>query len=430
MRIDPRDFIAPPFQACPQCHRESFGVLMIPGQHYVRRCRECRHTARIQLPPIRKTVIYLDQFAISNMMLALNPATDAHRARRVDPAWLQLFRRLDHVAKVQLVVCPDSGFHWDESLVSPYYSALRRLYELLSGGATFRDASYIEQFQLIFAAKAWMSGQSAPGFDLHARDVVDGELDRWWEKFQITANMNIPPEWLDDLRCERDRAHEIMGEVFERWQQERPSFEDVFSEEVRAYGQQLLRGYLQHLQRFHRVLTGQEAPSLELLGTPPVRTLHEIRDALRESGVEEQDLWPKTAEFLASTALTHVPFLRLRCMLFAAVARKAAAGQQRPPSRGFATDALMVSCLLPYCEAMLVDNGIAAYLAEQPLVSEVQRYGTQVFSFNTRDGFFGFLDRIEAGASPEHLEMVRTVYGPDWGQPFETVYQQEDHENL
>ena len=431
IRIDPRDFISPPFQTCPQCGRETFGVLMIPGRHYVRRCREreCWHTAHFPLPPLKKTVIYVDQFAISNMMVALNPATEAHRAGRVNPIWLDLFRWLDHLAKLQLIVCPDSGFHYDESIVSPFYRALKRMYELLSGGVTFQDSSYIEQSQLIVSVKEWMSGQATPRFDLNTRDIITGELDRWWDRFHVTANMNVPEEWVEDLRRQREQTHEIMREVFERWQREQPPFDEVFAEEVAAYGRSLVQSWLRLMKRWIRVYSGQEPLSLELLGPPPVRTLHEIQDALRESGVADEEVWPKTIEFLTSDYLQRIPFLRLRSMLFASISRKAAAGQRRLPTRGFVTDVMMASCLLPYCDAMLVDNEIAAFLSEQPLASEVVRFGTRVLSLNTIQEFFSYLDSIEAAASAEHLELVRTVYGPEWVRPFETVYRQEGGES-
>ena len=72
--VDPRVFIQPPYLACTNCGTENaFGVLII-GWGYTRRCRECWHTDRFDLPEIRKTVIYLDQLAISEMMKALTSA--------------------------------------------------------------------------------------------------------------------------------------------------------------------------------------------------------------------------------------------------------------------------------------------------------------------------------------------------------------------
>src|SRR5690348_16734239 len=59
--FDPRVFILPPFRDCPSCGREgTYGVLMISGVRYTRRCRECWHADHYPLPPLEKKVIYLD----------------------------------------------------------------------------------------------------------------------------------------------------------------------------------------------------------------------------------------------------------------------------------------------------------------------------------------------------------------------------------
>ena len=79
IRIDPRIFISNPYVTCPKCRKEGFGVLMIDGRHYTRRCRECWHTENIDLPPIRKKIIYIDQFAISGMMKVIRPQHESKK---------------------------------------------------------------------------------------------------------------------------------------------------------------------------------------------------------------------------------------------------------------------------------------------------------------------------------------------------------------
>src|SRR5262245_36802042 len=148
VRFNLRDFIFPPFEICAACGAPELGVLMILDQHYVRRCRACGEAVQVALPRLRKTIVYVDQFAISDMMKALNPESEANQAGRVQPRWLDLFRQLDHLVKLQLIVCPDSLFHRRESEAAPFYKELRRLYELLSGGATFEDEAYVEQSQI------------------------------------------------------------------------------------------------------------------------------------------------------------------------------------------------------------------------------------------------------------------------------------------
>ncbi len=42
-----------PYIACPRCGKEAFGVLMIPGRHYVPRCRACCYSKHFRLPAAR-----------------------------------------------------------------------------------------------------------------------------------------------------------------------------------------------------------------------------------------------------------------------------------------------------------------------------------------------------------------------------------------
>ena len=81
-------------RGCPSRGRQdTYGVLMIGGIQYTRRCRECWHSDHYPLPPLEKKVIYLDQMVISHMTKALHPTAAA--GREIDPFWRELFEKLD-----------------------------------------------------------------------------------------------------------------------------------------------------------------------------------------------------------------------------------------------------------------------------------------------------------------------------------------------
>ena len=88
-------------------------------------------------PPHFKKVIYLDQFAISEMVKAIDTRSKSHA--RVKQVWRQVFEALERVCKQQLVACPWSPIHRDESLVSEMYEPLRRMYEHLGNGVQIGD---------------------------------------------------------------------------------------------------------------------------------------------------------------------------------------------------------------------------------------------------------------------------------------------------
>jgi Zn ribbon nucleic-acid-binding protein len=58
-------WVSTPFEICPACGDQTFGRLWVQRHSYVRKCENCGHRARIELPELRKTIVYLDQFAIS-----------------------------------------------------------------------------------------------------------------------------------------------------------------------------------------------------------------------------------------------------------------------------------------------------------------------------------------------------------------------------
>jgi hypothetical protein len=76
---------------------------------------------------------------------------------------------------------------------------------------------------------------------------------------------------------------------------------------------------------------------------------------------------------------------------------------------------------MPACDAIFVDNEVAAFLREEPLRSRLD-FGTRVFSQRTKDQFVAYLDEIRASASDEHAEAVREVYGDGYLTPFTEVF--------
>jgi hypothetical protein len=422
--FDPRVFIQPPYITCPNCGTENaFGVLMI-GWGYTRRCRECWHTERFDLPEIRKTVIYLDQLAISEMMKALNPAVRAHG--RVDAFWLELFERLDVLSKLQLIVCPDSDTHRDESAVAPHPEALKRMYELLSHGISFDSHMHIRDDQLIEHLKAWLDGEPDRPLELDVERVTHGTIHAWQERFYITVGGLEPEDRVDEMRAARERGSAGLERLFERWQGERElSFDDFRRRELFGSGESMLEQHVRSLEERARAFASGELTVEHLMPSSASLLCEGIHHVMRERGVPEEQLWAKTRVFLRSESLTKVPYLNIASYLFAAMARQVAhGGRRRPPNRGWLNDVRTVATVMPYCDALFVDNEVAGFLREEPLRTRLD-YGTRVFAPNRRNEFVAYLDELRVGAREEHLRLVEEVYGADWATPFTTVFARE-----
>ena len=117
-------------------------------------------------PPHLKKVIYLDQFAISEIVNAIDPRSKAHK--RMDPFWRQAFEALERVSKLQLVVCPWSPIHQDESLLSGRFERLQRMYEHLANGVRFNRPNDVELHQLSPALTAWLDGAGSENSDTNS----------------------------------------------------------------------------------------------------------------------------------------------------------------------------------------------------------------------------------------------------------------------
>lgn len=426
--ISPKDFIFEPYIQCPKCGKQSFGVLMVRSDSYIRRCAECffpkGHEQPIvyPLPELRKKIIYIDQLGISNMMKALNPDTKAHQEGRVPTFWLKLFERLDSLVKLQLVLCPDSSFHDWESSLSPFADSLKRMYEHLSYGVSFYDPDTIRRFQIMDQLEIWLGRLEKPRLEVDR--IVRGEINAWQERIRISVNSQAWPELIQELRNNRELAEQQLTAVFGRWQREKArSFDDWYEEERQAAKTVLIELYKKHLKTYMTMALGlAEVNPMELLPSWATLTMHDLQDRLGRLGIQQDEAFKKIGEFLNSEAFMAAPYTEISAMLYAGMARKAASGRKRPPGRGFFTDVNIISTLLPYCDAMFVDNECRMLLTESP-IPERLRYGTKVFSSATGEEFLAFLNSIEAAASPEHLRAVEEVYGPDWAKPYTEMYQ-------
>ena len=120
----------------------------------------------------------------------------------------------------------------------------------------------------------------------------------------------------------------------------------------------------------------------------------------------------KLPEFFKSGAINEAPFNLIGAAMYASLAAKAAAGQKEIPNQGTATDINIVSTLLPYCDAMFVDNKCRALLQDIPRDYALP-YGCKVFSPNTGANFIRYLTEIRDSVTPDHLKLIEEVYGQD-----------------
>jgi hypothetical protein len=170
------------FEDCPFCGcKSTFGVLPVFGKRYTRKCGICRKSKHFDLPPLSKKVIYLDQFALSNMMKEIDASRAGNLSQTHGDFFLELFKQLDRLGKLQLIVCPRSNIHFNESIVDHGdYRKIRAVYDLLSRGSTFDHHQNIYTQQILGGLQAWLQGKNT--FEITS---FPEDLRKWAGTFSV-----------------------------------------------------------------------------------------------------------------------------------------------------------------------------------------------------------------------------------------------------
>jgi hypothetical protein len=354
--------------------------------------------------------------AISNMMNSIR-AADPVKQSRIRPEWKAMFEKLDRLVKLQLIICPHSFVHEDESIVTPVFKELKQMYEHLGNGVKFYDIETIVRYQYYEAFTKWLEIKTER---ITIHDIVYGDLNAWQDRIRISIDSSKDPtDYVQELEKAREVSSAGLTEVFNRWKTEtHKTFMDWFNEEKSAYGRAYWQSYIQAVWDnsssgvFSFVLSEKAALMIHLSGI------------LRQNGVtNEEAILKKLAEFFQSEQAKEIPFLTNYSALVAVLANQAAhGGRSQPPNIGTSNDLSLVSAFAPYCDALFIDNPFKDIVKQANSLLNLGTY-SKFYSANDFKGFFDYLDSIEASAPKDHLDKVKEVYGDDWEQPYTTMYQ-------
>lgn len=414
-----KEFVSAPFIKCPDCEEDKFGVLMIFEHHYARRCINCWFDECFPLPKLRKCVVYLDQFVISNIMKELDPSAPSERRGPHTAYFRELFETLDRVCKLQLAVCPESSVHDHESVVvGPHYEKLRTVFRHLSYGVSLRRPNEIFHDQISAAFKECVGPESAKA-TVAREHALDGNTDGWTDRFRLDLNYTIPG-FAKSLKVSTDAKTRHLQGVCQGWKDSPTlSFKTVFEDEIQELGTGILTRYLRYLHTFDRASRG-EVPVSDVAFPPDEMSL--IQDLQEMPSRTTPNTVERVAEirsFLGSKHFREIPFAKTWALFWATLARAVKSGmsEENYPQGSIYNDIEAVGAFSPYCDAMFVDREIE-HLTRQGDLGRYLSSGAKIFSLRNKDDFLEYLRDLERSASPEHMNLVREVYGPCAGRPF------------
>jgi hypothetical protein len=359
------------------------------------------------LEPVKK-VIYLDQFSLSNIVnfLYIN-----QKQGKIDEFWKILYDKLLRLNKLQKIICPYSLNHIDESLFSKNYELLKKTYKILSNGIAFKPLDSIKILQISQHIDNWIAGDPKKPLTLNINEIVNGRINSLTNKFIISADTFNNSIWIENLRKYREAIADDIIATSERWQTEKSrNFYDWFEEERSAYGKEILRQYILYIKRSNNI---PEIFSDDYLLPNFSYRLVEFLKQKFDNIFDENEAYVKVAEYLTSDYFKEIPFIKLASLLYASLARSFASGRINRPTRGIINDFDFISVLLPYCDALFIDNECYQYLNENPLKTMIE-FKTNIYSLKNKNELINYLDNIENEVTPQYLKLVKTIYGDTW----------------
>ncbi len=137
--------------------------------------------------------------------------------------------------------------------------------------------------------------------------------------------------------------------------------------------------------------------------------IHAIADRIEQAGCPPAHRLESALRFLKE-ATGDTPFRQIAASFYASTAKKAAA-QVKPPTQGFNNDIDVMSCLLPYCDAMFTDNEMANFWREiQGTPTRCLPFRTEVFSLSRKEEFLSYLDQLERAVPDEQRRIASGIY--------------------
>jgi|SRR3989338_2069729 len=444
MKISRRDFISGPYKKCPntECLTEdAFGVFTPMGgsRGYSRECIKCGHEEGFSFPNIKKKIIYLDQFVISNLIKLLDKSHPSHAKIKADPFWTNLFIKLELASKSQAIVCPDSFYHKDESLVGNIdFKLMKRVYEHFSSGKTLYPSLIIEKNQIVHHFEGWLENKKVE-FEFNPKYIAfEQDLHTWSVGLRISVGGNPYPGQIKNLQTTNAITKEQLRETWTRWQSE-TSF--GFVERVKEETSGLWKGMTSAAKKFTerrnlamKKMTMGEDYDMELDDfMPPMSDdiFEELMRIARKKNIPQEKMPEIIVKYFNDIdALLEIPYIRISSVMFAGWARRAALGKKDPPKS--TADVQFIASYLPYCDALFVDKESASMLKEfpqnTPAYLRLKEFPAKVFSLNNRDEFLAYLDQLVSGISSEQIAILKDMGGDDYAKPYWSIIEHEKRE--
>ncbi len=363
------------------------------------------------LPQICKAIIYLDQNILSEI------------AKDRQERWTDLYQRLRLASYLQLLICPFSDIHQDETLVTDGQlgSDIKSLYRDLSSGCQFHSTCDIELAQLLIAIRKYLVVESPQLPDLN--DIFKSDPHRWTLDDTVYADLPIRQDVIDQMRKRKLDLQADLDTVANYWQAEaNQKFSEDVEREALAYGNSRV-GYYRHVEmelkeslnairlaatRSALPISGSFNPDAPIGRQPEVMQVHWLACEVLKAQPEVSDPVAIVEDFFRSSEAKSVPFNFITNRLWAGVAQCARMAKPRSPSANDNNDISVIAHYAPYCDVMLVDRFFQS-LVTQSNVNISNHFKTKFFSAKSLGEFMAYLDELIQNIPLAHRKALKAV---------------------
>jgi hypothetical protein len=398
-----------PFRKCLRCKRESFGTLSVGGNRVTKRCKECRYSHDEVLPDVNKRVIYLDQFAVSELY---KTKTKTRRPGAPhEQFWQDCYSLANRAYLRQQVIFPASNLHSDETIVWHSPAELRLVHEMFSGENSFERTDTIATRQEWEFAKAFLKGGLAPSLSTSVDEVISGTRNVWLPVYHISVNSDYSM-FAPGLRQDKAIAEASLKQLSDNWVINRPTFDDLLKHELSSYGSAMRRALSEQIAKTQAAILSNDPASVLDMRFGLISRYRQLTALFERNGVPTKDAFKEVLKFLEWPENQLQPAHRMFAYLFAALGWRISSGQRPEMKASILNDFSAISTYAPYVDAMFLDRQCASLLKQGRLRSELS-YKARIFSLSDPQEFLDYLKSLGDSATSDVRKLAHELYGAE-----------------
>lgn len=400
---------------------------MVCDRHYVRRCKKCKYTSQHRLPELSKKILLLDQFVFSNIAKAFDPKFDKSRMSKLDSEFYsKLFAKLERLFRYQLIICPHTQIHRNESTISEDYEKFKIVWKHLSSNIKLINPDIVYCRQVWDSFNRWKSGGDKKAYKNDPSEICDSKFNVWMNPMRISLDLPKDPRLVNELQHNREKRKEWLDSVFKQWKTDKSlTFKDWYNEKIAGSIMVLEDQLKRQIQVYLELEKDPNSHnSSELIGNGKANLLLRMLNLLRETETDEEVVYSRLREFFGSNYYRNLPVVRIESALWAGLAHQICHGGMSFPNESILNDFRSISAYLPFIDFIIVDRQCYNILSQNP-VRDFLSFPTKVFSLGQRDEILEYLDQIESDASTEIKDQVHTLYGEQWLKPYFSIIEDQ-----